>query len=53
MPKAIHDKLAREAAQKGLKSERRDAYVYGTMQRIEHGPPPQMKPGRKPLAKLK
>lgn len=35
MPKALHDKLAREARRKGLKGERRDAYVYGTLARIE------------------
>lgn len=37
MPKALHDKLAREARRKGLKGERRDAYVYGTLARIEKG----------------
>jgi len=35
MPKALHDKLARQATKKGLKGERKDAYVYGTMNKIE------------------
>ena len=37
MPKALHDKLARQAKRKGLKGKRKDAYVYGTMKKIEHG----------------
>lgn len=35
MPKALHDKLARQAAKKGYKGERKNAYVYGTLQKIE------------------
>lgn len=35
MPKALHDKLAREAAKKGLKGKRKNAYVYGTLNKIE------------------
>jgi len=35
MPKALHDKLKRQGKKKGLKGKRLDAYVYGTMQRIE------------------
>jgi hypothetical protein len=37
MPKALHRKLARSAKKAGLKpgSERSDAYVYGTMNKIE------------------
>ena len=35
MPKKLHDKLAREAAAKGLKGSRKDAYVYGTMAKVE------------------
>ena len=31
MPKKMHDALNRQAAKKGLKGKRRDAYVYGTM----------------------
>jgi hypothetical protein len=35
MPKALHDKLERSARKAGLKGERKDAYVYGTMDKIE------------------
>ena len=35
MPKALHKKLARSAAKKGLKGKRKDAYIYGTMKKIE------------------
>ncbi len=35
MPKRLHKKLAMEARNKGLKGKRRDAYVYGTMAKIE------------------
>ncbi len=35
MPKKLHDKLEREARKKGLKGKRKDAYVYGTMAKIE------------------
>jgi len=35
MPKALHDKLAREAKKKGLKGKRAAAYTYGTMAKIE------------------
>lgn len=35
MPKALHDQLVREARKKGLKGERKDAYVYGTLSKIE------------------
>lgn len=35
MPKALHDKLAREASRKGLKGKRKAAYVYGTLAKIE------------------
>ena len=37
MPKALHDKLARQAAAKGYTGERADRYVYGTLNKIEHG----------------
>ena len=40
MPKAMHDALAREAAKKGLTGKRRDAYVYGTMAKMESGGKP-------------
>lgn len=35
MPKALHRKLTRQANKKGLKGKRRNAYVYGTMSKIE------------------
>lgn len=35
MPKALHDKLKREAEKKGLTGERKNAYIYGTMREIE------------------
>ncbi len=35
MPKKLHDKLAREATKKGLKGERKNAYIYGTLSKIE------------------
>ena len=33
MPKKLHDKLARQAKKKGVRDK--DAYVYGTMNKIE------------------
>lgn len=35
MPKKLHDKLAREATKKGFKGKRKDAYVFGTLNKIE------------------
>jgi len=35
MPKKLHDKLEREAKKKGLKGKRKNAYVYGTLDKIE------------------
>ena len=35
MPKKLHDKLERQARKKGYKGKRKDAYVYGTMNKIE------------------
>jgi hypothetical protein len=35
MPKALHNKLKRQAKKKGLTGEREDAYVYGTMTNIQ------------------
>jgi len=35
MPKALHNKLAKEAAKQGLKGKRKLAYVYGAMKKIE------------------
>lgn len=35
MPKELHRKLAQQARKQGLKGERKNAYVYGTMSKIE------------------
>lgn len=35
MPKKMEQSLMRRAAEMGLKGERKDAYVYGTMAKIE------------------
>jgi len=35
MPKKIEEKLKREANKKGLKGDRKNAYVYGTMNKIK------------------
>ena len=35
MPKALHDRLVREARRKGLTGDRARAYIYGTLQKIE------------------
>ena len=35
MPKYIHDKLVKEAKKKGLKGKRKNAYVFGTLNKIE------------------
>lgn len=35
MPAALHRKLARRATSKGLKGKRRNAYIYGTMNKIK------------------
>jgi hypothetical protein len=44
MPKELENKLKAEASKKGLTGERRDAYVYGTMNKIEKG---KAHPGKK------
>jgi hypothetical protein len=33
MPKHLEDALKREAAKRGMKGKRKDAYVYGTMRK--------------------
>ena len=43
MPKELHDKLEKQAQKMGLKGERKDAYVYGTMRKVE-GMPKKKKP---------
>ncbi len=35
MPKALHRKLNKQARKKGLKGKRKNAYIYGTMKKIE------------------
>lgn len=35
MPKALHRKLARKAAAKGLTGDRAAAYIYGTLNKVE------------------
>jgi hypothetical protein len=38
MPKALHDKLKRQARKKGYKGKRADKYVYGTLNKLKkHG----------------
>jgi hypothetical protein len=37
LPKKLHRKLLLAAKRQGLSGERRDAYVYGTMKRVEAG----------------
>ena len=34
MPKALHDKLEKEARRKKLKGKRKKAYIYGTMNKV-------------------
>lgn len=33
MPKKMEEKLRKEAEKKGLKGDRKNAYIYGTMQK--------------------
>jgi hypothetical protein len=33
MPKALEDKLKKEAVKKGLSGKKEDAYVYGTLRK--------------------
>ena len=35
MPKAVHDRLTLQARKLGLKGERKNAYVYSVLNRIE------------------
>lgn len=35
MPKKVHDALEKEANKKGLTGERKNAYIYGTLKKIE------------------
>lgn len=43
MPKKLEAQLKRQAAKKGLKGERKDAYVYGTMRKTGWVPSGQKK----------
>lgn len=45
MPKKLEEKLKREARKKGLKGERADAYVYGSMRKT--GWKPKQEGGKK------
>lgn len=48
MPKAMEERLQREAEKKGLRGERKDAYVYGTMRKTGWKPEREKKlAGRK------
>jgi hypothetical protein len=35
MPKELHRKLEKQARKKGLKGERKDRYVYGTLNKLK------------------
>ena len=48
MPKALEDKLKREAASRGYGQERTGAYVYGTMRKTGWTPSTQKKPRKLP-----
>jgi hypothetical protein len=43
MPKKLESKLKREASKKGLKGERKDAYVYGTLRKTGWKPKQEKK----------
>jgi hypothetical protein len=47
MPKKLEKKLKTEAAKKGLKGERADRYVYGTLRKTGWKPDREKKPQRK------
>lgn len=52
MPKELERRLEREAEEKGLTGERKDAYVYGTMRKTGWTPSTQKKQ-RKTVEKLR
>jgi len=35
VPEKLHRKLKKEAEQKGLTGERKDAYIFGTLDKVE------------------
>ncbi len=43
MPKALERKLSQEASRKGLTGKRKEAYIYGTMQRVTSWKPKREK----------
>lgn len=43
MPKKMHQKLLLSAKRLGLKGERKSAYVYGTMRKVEEKQKPKKK----------
>jgi hypothetical protein len=43
MPKALHDKLEKAANAQGLKGDRKDAFVYGTMRKTGWEPEQEQK----------
>lgn len=43
MPKKLHQRLLLSAERLGLKGERKQAYVFGTMRKVEKGQKPQPK----------
>lgn len=43
MPKALEKKLKAEAKKKGLKGDRANAYVYGTLQKVTDWKPKKKK----------
>lgn len=47
MPKELHDKLERQARKKGLTGKRKDAFVFGTLNKVEKATKPQRSPRRK------
>lgn len=47
MPKKMEQALKKEAKKKGLKGERADAYVYGTMRKTGWTPSTQKKGKKK------
>lgn len=36
MPKAMHDALEKTARKKGLKGKEKAAYIYGTLNKVDH-----------------
>lgn len=43
MPKALEQKLSKEAASKGMKGKRKNAYIYGTLRNLGWKPGQGMK----------